>query len=181
MVVFALCVGFADQHGGDLFMIRRREFIAGLGGAAAWPLAARAQQSDRMRRVDVLVGLAEEDPETQGRLATFRRGMQQRDCRNLQIDYRWAGPEAERVMFYAAELVRTQPDLILAITRPSVAALQRATHTIPIVFVGIADPVDLDRILKGQNPSELPVPATGSKFGLTIPTNLLAIADEVIE
>jgi putative ABC transport system substrate-binding protein len=106
MVIFALCVGFADQHGGDLFMIRRREFIAGLGGAAAWPLAARARQPG-MRRVGVLVGLAEEDPETQGRLAAFRQGMQQRgwsEGRNLQIDYRWAGPEAERVMFYAAEL-----------------------------------------------------------------------------
>jgi ABC-type uncharacterized transport system substrate-binding protein len=167
-----------------------------LQGWAAWPLAARAQQPDRMRRVGVLVGLAEEDPQTQGRLAAFRQGMQQRDWsegRNLQIDYRWAGPEAERVMFYAAELVRAQPALILAITRPSVAALQRATHTIPIVFVGIADPVGfVDRILKGQNPSELPVQQpikyelvinlkTAKASGVTIPTNLLAIADEVVE
>jgi putative ABC transport system substrate-binding protein len=124
--------------------MRRREFIAGLGSAAAWPLVAPAQQGERMRRVGVLIGLAEGDPETQGRLAAFRQGMQQRgwsEGRNLQIDYRWAGPEAERVMFYAAELVRTQPDLILAITSPSVAALQRATHTIPIVFAGIGDPV----------------------------------------
>src|SRR5215471_5623143 len=119
--------------------MRRREFIAGLGGAAAWPFAARAQQGGRVRRVGVLIGLAEEDPETQGRLAAFRQGMQQRgwsEGRNRQIDYRWAGPEGERVMFYAAELVRAQPDVILAITSPSVAALQRATRSIPIVFRG---------------------------------------------
>jgi putative tryptophan/tyrosine transport system substrate-binding protein len=107
MVIFAPCVGFADQHGGDLFMIRRREFIAGLGGAAAWPLAARAQQPDRMRRVGVLVGLAEEDPETQGRLAAFRQGMQQRDWsegRNLQIDYRCRAQTTVRVWRKRLEL-----------------------------------------------------------------------------
>jgi putative tryptophan/tyrosine transport system substrate-binding protein len=96
--------------------MRRREFIAGLGGAAAWPLVAWAQQVERVRRLGVLIGLAEEDPETQGRLAAFRQGMLQRgwtEGRNLQIDYRWAGPEAERLTFYAGELVRAQPDFTI--------------------------------------------------------------------
>ena len=122
--------------------MRRREFIAGLGGAAAWPLAVRAQQG--VRRIGVLIGLAGDDSEAQARLAAFRQGMQQRgwsEGRNLQIDYRWACPETERIKFYAAELVRAQPDVILAITSPSVAALQQATRTTPIVFAGIGDPV----------------------------------------
>ena len=149
--------------------MRRREFIAGLGGTAAWPVAARAQQAERVRRVGVLIGLAEEDPETQGRLAAFRQGMQNRgwrEGRNLQIDYRWAGPEAERVTFYAAELVRTQPDLILAITSPSVAALQRATRTIPIVFAGIGDPVGQRFVAGLARPGGNITGFTGLEFSL---------------
>jgi putative tryptophan/tyrosine transport system substrate-binding protein len=149
--------------------MKRREFIAGLGSAAAWPFAAEAQQAGRLRRIGVLIGLAEEDPETQGRLAAFRQGMQQRgwsEGRNLQIDYRWAGPEAERVMFYAAELVRTQPDLILAITSPSVAALQRATRTIPIVFAGIGDPVGQGFVVSLARPGGNITGFTGLEFTL---------------
>jgi putative tryptophan/tyrosine transport system substrate-binding protein len=149
--------------------MKRRKFIAGLGGAVAWPALARAQQGDRVRRLGVLVGLAEEDPETQGRLAAFRQGMLQRgwtEGRNLQIDYRWAGPEAERLTFYAGELVRAQPDLILAITSPSVAALQRATHTIPIVFAGIGDPVGQGFVVSLARPGGNITGFTGLEFTL---------------
>ena len=125
--------------------IRRRDFITLLGGAAvSWPLAARAQQGDRMRRVGVLSGFPADDPEVIARIAAFRQAMQERgwsEGRNLQIDYRWAGADAARIKSYAAELVGAPPDLILAITSPSVAALRQATNTIPIVFVGISDPV----------------------------------------
>jgi putative tryptophan/tyrosine transport system substrate-binding protein len=86
--------------------------------------------------------------------------------RNLQIDYRWAGPEAERVMFYAAELVRTQPDLIFAVTSPSVAALQRATHTIPIVFAGIGDPVGQRLVASLARPGGNITGFTGLEFSL---------------
>jgi len=82
--------------------MRRREFIAGFGGAVAWPVAARAQPAAGMRRIGVLVGLAEDDSEAQSRLSAFRQGMQQRgwsEGGNLQIDYRWAGPDTERIRF----------------------------------------------------------------------------------
>jgi putative ABC transport system substrate-binding protein len=125
--------------------LRRRDFITLLGGAAAaWPLAAWAQQGDRVRRVGVLLGLAADDPYAQARMAAFRQGMQERgwsEGRNLQIDYRWAGPDAERIKSFAAELVGAQPEVILAVSSPSVAALRQATRTIPIVIEGIADPV----------------------------------------
>ena len=98
--------------------IQRREFIVALAGAAAtWPLAARAQQGDRMRRVGVLSGFPADDPEMVARMATFRQAMQEQgwsEGRNLQIDYRSAGADAARIKFYAAELVGAPPDVILA-------------------------------------------------------------------
>ena len=149
--------------------MRRREFIAGLGGAAVWPLAARAQQGERVRRIGVLIGLAGDDSEAQARLAAFRQGMQQRgwsEGRNLQIDYRWAGPETERIKFYAAELVRAQPDVILAITSPSVAALQQATRTTPIVFAGIGDPVGQGFVASLARPGGNITGFTGLEFSI---------------
>ena len=97
--------------------LKRREFISLLGGAAAWPLAARAQQGDRMRRVGVLSGFPADYPEMVARMATFRQAMQEQgwsEGRNLQIDYRSAGADAARIKFYAAELVGAPPDVILA-------------------------------------------------------------------
>lgn len=126
--------------------IGRRELIAALGGSAiAWPLVARAQQPDRMRQIGVLMGLAEDDPETKARLAGFRQGLEKRgwtEGRNVRIDYRFA-PEssADRVQVLAKELIALQPDAILAQSTPVVAALQRETRTLPIVFVAIADPI----------------------------------------
>src|SRR3984893_10641407 len=125
--------------------MRRREFISLLGGAtAAWPLAARAQQPDRMRRIGVLAGLAEDDPEMTARLAGFRQGLEKRgwsEGRNVRIDYRYA-PEssADRAQVLAKELIALQPDAIFA-QATSVVALQRETRTIPIVIVAIADPI----------------------------------------
>src|SRR5215472_2105610 len=123
---------------------KRREFIMLLGGAAAWPLAAHAQQSERMRRIGVLQSLAADDPEGQARLAAFAQGLQQSVWtfgRNVQIDTRWAAGDAERFRRYAAELVAPAPDVILAVGAAAVGPLQQATRTVPIVFVNTSDPV----------------------------------------
>jgi len=123
--------------------MKRRDFITLMGGAAAWPLAARAQQGDRMRRIGVLVGTAEDDPETKARLAGFRQGLEKRgwsEGRNVRIDYRFA-PAGAQVQVLAKELVALQPDVILANSTPAVAALQREGRAIPVVFAGVADPI----------------------------------------
>src|SRR5262249_24489058 len=125
--------------------MKRREFITLLGGAAvAWPLAARAQQRETMRRIGVLMNLASDDAEGQARLAAFHQGLQQLGWtvgRNVQIDYRWGAGDAERIRKFAAELVALAPDVILSTGSPSVAALQQATRTVPIVFPIASDPV----------------------------------------
>jgi len=125
--------------------MKRREFITLVGGAAAWPLAARAQQPERMRRIGVLVGLAADDPELKARLAGFRQGLEKRgwsEGRNVSIDTRFA-PDggADRRQVLAKELIALQPDVILAQATPLVAALQRESRAIPIVFAGVADPI----------------------------------------
>ena len=121
----------------------RRELIALLGGTAAtWPLGARAQQPERMRRV--LVSIAENDPEGQTRLAVFKQAMQQlgwSEGRNLQIIPRWGAGEADSIRRYAAELVALSPDVVLASAGSIVGALQQASRTVPIVFVTTIDPV----------------------------------------
>ena len=123
----------------------RRQFITLLGGAAAaWPLAARAQQGERMRRIGVLMNLPADDAEGQGRIAAFLQELQQlgwTDGRNVLIDRRWAAGDAGRFQRYAEELVALAPDVILAAAVPSVQALQRATRTVPIVFANVSDPV----------------------------------------
>jgi putative ABC transport system substrate-binding protein len=124
--------------------MRRREVIALLGSAAAWPLAARAQQSDRLRRVGVLMGLAETDPFTMGYVRELRDGLQQlgwTDNRNIQFTYRYAAGDPGRARAFAKELVEMQPDLIVGHTTPVAAALSQATRTVPVVFVSITDPV----------------------------------------
>jgi putative ABC transport system substrate-binding protein len=124
--------------------MRRREFIGLLGGTAAtWSLAARAQQSEPMRRIGVLMNLAEDDPEGQARVVAFRDGLQQLGWtvgRNVRIDIRWEGADGDRARRYAAELVTLGPDVILASAAPAVEALQQATPTVPIVFVTVIDP-----------------------------------------
>jgi putative ABC transport system substrate-binding protein len=125
--------------------MRRREFIALVGGAAcAWPLAARAQQPERIRRIGVLHSLAAGDPEGQARLTAFVQGLQElgwTDGRNVRIDYRWTAGDAERARRYAAELVALAPDVILAHGGGVVPSLLQATRTVPIVFTQTPDPV----------------------------------------
>ena len=124
--------------------MKRREFITLLGGAATWPLAARAQQSERMRRIGVLMPLAEDDPEGQSRLRAFVQGLQQSgwtDGRNLRIDIRWGAGDAERIRRYAAELAALAPDVILAGAGAVIPSLLQATRTVPIVFTQTPDPV----------------------------------------
>ena len=126
--------------------MKRREFIALLGGTAvAWPLAAGAQQSARMRRIGVLMGFPESDPEAQAYIAAFREGLQKlgwTEGRNVRIDTRWATPaDADSMQLFAKELVALQPDLILSNTTPTTAVLLQQTRTIPIVFAMVVDPV----------------------------------------
>jgi putative ABC transport system substrate-binding protein len=125
--------------------MRRREFITLLSGAAAaWPLAARAQQGERVRRIGVLMNLAADDPEGQGRLAAFLQGLQQLGWtagRNLQIDTHWAAGNADHIRKHAAELVALAPDVILSTGTAVAGPLLQATRTVPIVFVQVVDPV----------------------------------------
>ncbi len=124
--------------------VARRKFIATLGGTAlAWPLAARAQQSERMRRVAVLIG-GTDNPEAQRRYAAFVQGLQQlgwTDGRNVRFDIRWGAGNAADARKYAAELVALAPDVILSVGSLSVGPLLEATRTVPIVFVIVPDPV----------------------------------------
>src|ERR1700675_3436186 len=116
--------------------MRRREFITLLGGAAAaWPLAARAQQPDRMRRIGVLMAFAESDPETRAWVAAFREALQKlgwTEGRNIRTDMRWGAVDAEAKQLFAKELVALQPDLILSPTTATTAAMLQQTRTIPI-------------------------------------------------
>ena len=124
--------------------MKRRDFIAGLGVAAAWLVVARAQQADRVRRVGVLMPSAADDPQWQPRIAGFLQGLQQVGWtvgRNVQIDFRWNARKADDTRKYATELVALAPDVIFAAGGPTLAALQQVTRTVPIVFVNVADPV----------------------------------------
>jgi putative tryptophan/tyrosine transport system substrate-binding protein len=125
--------------------MRRRDFITLLGGAmAAWPLDARAQQREQIRRIGVLNSLAETDLEAQAWDAAFRKRLGElgwADGRNLHIEYRWGAGSVDRVQQFAKELVRLNQDALVAITTPATAALQAETHTIPIVFALVSDPI----------------------------------------
>jgi ABC-type uncharacterized transport system substrate-binding protein len=127
--------------------MKRREFITLLGGAiAAWPLAAAAQQGERMRRIGVLIGSATDadDTDVRARLAAFEQGLQQLgwiDGRNVRIEYRRGAGDADRIRRFAAELVALAPDVILASGTSTAGELQRATRSVPIVLVNVADPV----------------------------------------
>jgi putative ABC transport system substrate-binding protein len=125
--------------------MRRREFITLLGGGAvAWPLAASAQQREKVRRIGVLMNTAADDPEGQARMAAFLQGLEPLGWsvgRNAQIDLRWGADDVDRERKYAQELVALAPDILLASGTGSVTALQHVTRTLPIVFATVTDPV----------------------------------------
>ena len=124
--------------------MRRREFITLVGGAAAWPIAAQAQQRERMRRIAMLLPLVADDPESQARMAAFLQGLQQLGWtvgRNVQIDIRWTGANDAAIRKHAAELAALAPDVIVANGSVAVGPLLQATRTVPIVFATVPDPV----------------------------------------
>jgi len=151
--------------------IARRKFIAALGGTVfAWPLAARAQQADRMRRVGVLVSRIADDPEEQARLAAFVQGLQElgwTEGRNVRIDYRWAAGDADRSRTYAAELVALAPDVIVAAGSQSVAALEQTTRTVPIVFASVVDPVGAGYVTRLARPGGNATGFTAFEYSLS--------------
>jgi putative ABC transport system substrate-binding protein len=124
--------------------MRRREFIAGLGSAAAWPLAVRAQPGERMRRIGVLLGGDENDPDLKARISAFTQAVAElgwTDGRDVRMDFRWAGGDINRIQLLAHQLVDLQPDIVFADSTLATAAVQREKRTIPIVFAGLTDPV----------------------------------------
>src|SRR5262249_48013790 len=134
--------------------MRRREFISLLGGAAAWPLAASAQQSGRMQRIGLLMGVAD-DREGQARVTALKQGLQElgwADGRNIQIETRFTGADADRIRAYAAELLRLAPDVIVGHTTGGIRALRQATSSIPIVMAAVNDPVEQGIVLSLAHP-----------------------------
>jgi ABC-type uncharacterized transport system substrate-binding protein len=128
-----------------MFELKRRQFISLLGGAAAaWPLAARAQQPERLRRIGVLMNRAADNPEGQDRLAAFHQGLQELGWnvgRNVRVETRWSADNADQSAKYAAELLALRPEIILASGTLAVMALQHISRTLPIVFAAVGDPV----------------------------------------
>ena len=124
--------------------MNKRKFITFLGGAAAWPLASRAQQGDRVRRIGVLAPYDENDPLAKTQVSAFTQALADLGWtvgRNVRMDIRWEGDDANRIRALAQELVGLQPEIIVTSSTPATVALQQATRTIPIVFAAVADPV----------------------------------------
>ena len=124
--------------------MKRRAFIAALGGAAAWPLAAQAQQNERVRRIGLLMNFPEADTEGNARLVAFLQRMRElgwSDGHNLKLEARWSGADIDRMRTFAREIVVQQPDLIVAVGTPATSAVMRETSTIPIVFTQVSDPI----------------------------------------
>src|SRR6516164_6737895 len=148
----------------------RRAIITLLGGAAAWPLAARAQQAERVRRIGALMNLAADDPEALGRVATFAQGLGELGWtigRNVRVDVRWAAGNDDNFRKYSAELVALAPDTILAASTPAVLALQQATHTVPIVFVTVIDPVGAGMVASLARPGGNTTGFTVFEYGMS--------------
>jgi len=150
--------------------MKRREFIMLLGGAAAWPLAARAQQGERVRRIGVLMNLAANDPEALRRMTAFVQGLQQRgwtEGGNVRIDIRWAAGSTDRFRTYAGELVALKPDVVLAASGATMPSLLQATRTIPIVFVQVPDPVGAGFVESLARPGGNTTGFTNFEYGLS--------------
>src|SRR3954469_2394869 len=149
--------------------MRRRDFITLMGGAAAWPITARAQQGERMRRVGVLITLAADDPQSQRRMTAFVQGLQElgwTDGRNIRIETRWTAGDTDRMRRHAAELVALAPDVILASGGTGVGALLEASRTTPIVFTLTVDPVGAGFVASLDRPGGNVTGFTGYEYGL---------------
>jgi putative tryptophan/tyrosine transport system substrate-binding protein len=155
-----------------MFGIGRRDFISLLGGAAAaWPVVARAQQGERVRRIGVLMHLAADDADGQSRLAAFLQGLQEAGWavgRNVNVDVRWAAGEADRYRRYATEIVALTPDVILTSATPSIWAMQQATRTVPIVFVLVPDAVGTGIVDSLSRPGGNTTGFTSPELGMSI-------------
>ena len=150
--------------------MRRRAFIAGLGGAAAWPLMARAQQPQGIRRIGMLMNTTADDPVGQARIAALLQGLQQLGWsvgRNVQIDTRWAAGDADLIRTYAAQLVALPPDVVLATGSATVGPLQRASHAVPIVFVSTIDPVGAGFVESLARPGTNATGFTAAEYGMS--------------
>jgi putative tryptophan/tyrosine transport system substrate-binding protein len=126
-------------------MIGRREFIAGVGGAVAWPMVGRAQQAERLRHVGVLMNAVKDDPGGPAEVMAFRQGLTELgwiEGRNIDIQFRWPGGDIERARTFAKELVGLRPDVLIGRSTPTTAALKQETGTIPIIFVSVSEPVE---------------------------------------
>src|SRR4051794_15220911 len=148
--------------------LKRREFITLVGSAAAWPIAARAQQG--VRRIGILMNLAADDPEGQARVAAFLQGLQEAGWvvgRNARIDIRWGIGDAERARKNVPESLAFVPDAIFATTFPIVAALQQATRAVPIVFAGLIDPVGAGLVANLARPGGNTTGFAGFEYGLS--------------
>jgi putative tryptophan/tyrosine transport system substrate-binding protein len=151
-----------------MFDMRRRQFITLLGGAAAWPRAARAQQRERMRRIGVLMNLAPDDAEGQARLAAFLQGLQEAGWavgRNVRIDLRWGAGDADSFRRQAAELVALAPDVVFASGIPAATPLLQATRTVPIVFAQVVDPVGAGLVASLGRPGGNATGFTSPEYG----------------
>jgi putative tryptophan/tyrosine transport system substrate-binding protein len=149
--------------------VKRREFITVLGGAAVWPLTSYAQQSERVRRIGVLIPLAADDPQSQRRLTAFVQGLQElgwTDGRNIRIETRWTAGDTDRMRRHAAELVSLAPDVILASGGTVVGALLEASRTTPIVFTLTVDPVGAGHVASLARPGGNATGFTGYEYGL---------------
>jgi putative tryptophan/tyrosine transport system substrate-binding protein len=148
--------------------MRRREFITLLGGSVTWPLAARAQQPERVRRIGVLLPAAADDPEYQARVGALLLALLGWTIgRNVRIDTRWAAGDADNIRRHAAELVALAPDVILASSSLAVAALQQTTRTAPIVFVAVVDPVGSGFVASLAHPGRNTTGFTNFEYGLS--------------
>jgi putative tryptophan/tyrosine transport system substrate-binding protein len=162
--------------------MRRRDFIrVTVGSAAAWPLMARAQQSDQMRRIGVLMPYAESDPEVSLRVTALHEGLLKlgwTDGRNIRFEHRWPASDPEAVSRLAREIVNTRPDVILTDSTPPTAAVLRETHTIPVVFVQVGDPVGSGFVASFQHPGGN---ATGfNNFPPTLTSKWLELLMEIV-
>src|SRR5215813_12536986 len=161
--------------------MKRREFITLLGGAMAWPLAARAQQGERLRRVGVLMSYVESDSEAQQQARAFSQSLEAlgwTDGSNIALDYRWRGPSPAQLQAPAVKLVQLNPDVLLAGATPAAIALKNATRSIPIVFANVADPVGQGFVaslgqpsgnLSDLGPSVIVNPETAPFYGKFLP------------